>query len=106
MRLLFEKLCWRLPLLTWRFYAGSLKALWLADSLTMLTLAGILGWIAAKPSAGTRPILMLIAFIPASTALLLYTFLGNFFPGHLMLLIALLVFVAALQFPRASLIEG
>src|SRR5712692_8983271 len=61
-----------------RFFAGSSKGLWLADSATLFILAGIFGLIAARPSTGTRPIVMLVALIPASTAILLYTFLGNF----------------------------
>ncbi len=85
-----------------RFYGGSSKGLWLADSATLFILAAIFGVVAARPSTGTRPILMLVALIPAATAILLYTFLGNFFAGHLLLVIAALAFFAGVQFPRSA----
>ncbi len=82
-----------------RFYAGSSKGLWLADSATLIILAAIFGLIAARPSTATRALVMLVALIPAATAVMLYTFLGNFFAGHLLLAIAALAFVAATRFP-------
>lgn len=83
------------------FYGGSSKGLWLADSTTLFILAAIFGLLAARPSVGTRPMVILVAFIPAATAILLYTFLGNFFAGHILLAIAALAFVAGSQFPRS-----
>jgi hypothetical protein len=85
-----------------RFYAGSSKALWLSDSATLLILATIFGLMAARPSTGTRPVAMLVALIPAGTAVLLYTFLGTFFAAHLLLVIAILAFFASLQLPRSN----
>jgi hypothetical protein len=84
------------------FYGSSSKGLWLADSATLFILAAIFGLIAAKPTTATRPLVMLVALIPAATAALLYTFLGNFLAGHLLLTIAALAFVAALQFPGSA----
>src|SRR4051794_11660900 len=78
----------RLP----HFYAGGYKGLWLADSATLLILAGLFGFVAARPSTATRPVLIFAALIPAATAVLLYIFLGNFFAGHLLLAVAILVF--------------
>src|SRR5262245_11390041 len=75
-----------------RFYGGSSKGLWLADSATLLILAAIFGLVAARPSAATRQLVMLVALIPAATAVMLYTFLGGFFAGHLLLVIAALAF--------------
>ena len=86
-----------------RFYAGSSKGLWLADSATLFILAAIFALIAVRPSIATRPLLILVSLIPAATAFMLYTFLGNFFAGHLLLAIAVLVFVASLQFPRSAI---
>ena len=81
------------------FFAGSFKLLWLADSATMFILSAIFGFVAARPSAATRPLLILISLIPAATAVLVYVFLGSFFAGHILLATAALAFVAALQFP-------
>jgi hypothetical protein len=77
------------------FYVGSAKALWLADSATLIILAAIFGLIAARPSTTIKLVAMLVALIPAATAILLYTFLGNFFAGHILLAIAALSFVGA-----------
>lgn len=84
------------------FYGASSKGLWLADSATLVILAAIFGLIAARPSMATRPLVVLIAAIPAATAILLYAFLGNFFAGHLLLTIAALTFLAGLQLPGAG----
>ncbi len=79
------------------FYAGSAQALWLADSATLFILAAIFGLIAARPSTAIGSIVMLVALVPAATAILLYTFLGNFFAGHVLLAIATLAFIGGLQ---------
>jgi hypothetical protein len=84
------------------FYAASSKGLWLADSATLFILAAIFGMIAARPTTVARPAVVLVALIPAATAILLYTFLGNFLAGHLLLAIAALTFLAGLQFPGSA----
>lgn len=84
-----------------RLYDGSSKALWLEDSAVLFILALIFGLIAIRPSTATRPLVMLVALIPAVTAVLIYTFLGNFFAGHILLAIALPALFAGLQFPSA-----
>jgi len=81
------------------FYGGSSKGLWLADSATLFILAVIFGLIAARPSLATRPLVILVALIPAATAILIYTFLGNFIAGHILLAIAALAIVAGSRFP-------
>ncbi|MBV9573036.1 MAG: hypothetical protein JOY93_03205 [Acidobacteriales bacterium] len=85
-----------------RFYASSSKALWLADSATLLILAFIFGVIAARPSLASAGLLFLLALVPAATAILIYTFVGNFPAAHLLLTIAVLVFLAALKFKGAA----
>ena len=81
------------------FYAGSSKALWLADSATLFILAVIFGLIAARPSVASRPLVILVALIPAATAILIYTFLGGFIAGHILVAIAILALLAGTQFP-------
>jgi hypothetical protein len=83
------------------FFGNSLKLLWLADSTTMFGLAAVFGLIATRPSAATRAVVLLLALIPAVTAVLLYVFLGSFFAGHLLLAAAGMAFFAGLRFPGA-----
>ncbi len=84
------------------FFGGSLKAFWLADSIDALILAALFLLFAAQPQRATRPVILLLALMPASIAVLLYTFLGNFFAAPFMLVIAALVFAAGLFWPRAD----
>jgi hypothetical protein len=83
------------------FIGGSLKLLWMADSTTMFILAAVFGLIAARPSVATRPLVTMLSFVPAATAVLVYVFLGGFFAGHLLLATAAAAFFAGLQFPGA-----
>ena len=66
------------------FYAKSLKALWLIDSATLLTLSVIFGLIASRPYMARRPVILLLAVVPGATAYFLYRFLGNFLPAHML----------------------
>lgn len=81
------------------FFSNSFKALWLADSATMFALAAVLAAIAIRPSAATKPVVLLLGLIPLFVAALIYTFLGAFFAGHLLLATAVLIFAAGLQSP-------
>lgn len=83
------------------FFGNSVKALWLADPSTMFILAATFALIAARPTAAAKPVVMLLALIPAATAVLIYTFLGSFFAGHLLLATAAVAFFAGLKFPGA-----
>jgi hypothetical protein len=78
------------------FAANSLKILWLADSATSLLLAAVFGLIAVRPSAATRPVIVLLALIPAATAGLIYNFIGGFVGGHIMLAAAVAALVGGL----------
>ncbi len=49
-----------------RFYGGSSKGLWLADSATLFILAAVFGLIAARPSSATKQVVVLVALIPAA----------------------------------------
>jgi hypothetical protein len=84
------------------FYTGSFKVLWLADSATLLTLAVTFGFIAVRPAAASRPVVLLLALIPAATAGLIYHFVGSFIAAHLLMTAALAAFVAGLLFPTAT----
>lgn len=79
------------------FFGQSLSALWLIDSVTLLTLAVVFSLVAARPTLASGVIVSLLALVPAGTAALLYRFIGSGFPpAHLLLLAAALAFVAGL----------
>lgn len=71
------------------FYANSLKALWLIDSATLLTLALVFGLIAIRPSLATRPVIIVLAIVPAATSFFLYKFIGSFVPAHMLMCAAI-----------------
>jgi hypothetical protein len=83
------------------FLGAEIKVLWLADSTTLIALALVLGFIAAKPTSATKAVVMLLAVVPAATTALLYIFLGPFYAGHLLLAASAMVFVAGLIMPAA-----
>lgn len=67
------------------FYAAALKALWLGDSATLTAASLLLAAVAARPSRAARPMVFLVAALVVVLALLLYRYMGNFPPGHLLL---------------------
>ena len=81
------------------FLGAEFKVLWLADSTTLVALALVIGFIAAKPASVAKAVIMLLAAIPGATAVLLYFFLGAFYAGHLLLAASVMVFVAGLVMP-------
>ena len=56
------------------FFGNTLKLLWLGDSATMFVLAAIFGLLAVRPAVATRPLVLLVALVPAATAVLIYVF--------------------------------
>ncbi len=79
------------------FFGQSFQALWLIESVTLLTLAGVFGLVAARPAMASGAVVALLALVPAGTAGILYRFIGGgFVPAHLFLLAAALALVAAL----------
>jgi len=84
-----------------RFYASSSKGLWLADSATLIILAVIFAVLAWRPGAASRTMMLLVALIPAGTAGMIYAFVGGFFAGHMLVVIALLVMAAGVMSPAS-----
>jgi hypothetical protein len=66
-------------------YAQDFKTLWLADSTTLAAVALFLAMLAIRPAVSRRALLVIVALIPAATAVLIYTFVGSFYAGHLLL---------------------
>jgi hypothetical protein len=81
------------------FFTGSFKALWLADSTTMASLTLLFGLIAVRPHLASKPVIALLALIPAAIGILIYTFVGNFFAGHMLTATAAAVLLAAAMLP-------
>lgn len=78
------------------FYGNAFKALWLIDSITLAVLGVTFATIAMRRENVKRSLIFLLGLIPAGTSILLYTFIGMFIPAHMLLVAAILVFIAAL----------
>ena len=81
------------------FFENELRVLWLADSSTLLGLAIVFGFLAARPASASRPMIVVLSLIPAGTTALLYVFLGTFYAAHLLCIATLMVIAAALIRP-------
>jgi hypothetical protein len=73
---------------------AELKTLWLADSTTLMSMAVISAVLAVGSRPASPSLTMLLALVPASTALLLYAYVGSFFAAHLLVIGALLMIAA------------
>jgi hypothetical protein len=71
------------------FPAESLKVLWLANSATCLLVAVFFGWLVVNPSSANHFAVLVVALIPAATAVMIYIFIGSSLGGHLLLAAAL-----------------
>lgn len=78
------------------FLAQGFRTLWLMDSAVQIALALAFALVAIKPNAATRPVVILIALVPLSTAAFIYYFIGNFIGGHIFLAGGLAAILGAL----------
>jgi hypothetical protein len=74
---------------------NALKALWLADSTTLISVGLVLILIVLRPAHATAAAIALLALIPGFTAVFLYQFLGFSAPAHLMLAATALIILGA-----------
>ena len=72
------------------------RALWAADSTTTAAVGVVSALLAYRPALASPVIVLVLALIPAATALCIYHFLGAFPPGHLMITAAALMVLAAI----------
>jgi hypothetical protein len=79
------------------FFGNILKVFWLADSTTMVSLAAAFSFIAARPQAASPAVIALIAVVPAALAVLIYVFMGSFFAGHILVVVAAAAWLAGWQ---------
>jgi hypothetical protein len=88
------------------FFQGALKGLWLSDSLSSLTLALALVCIAVNPRLAATPLVLLLALTPLAVAVVLFSTMGNFFAGYLMLVAGAAALLSALMRPSTANNEG
>ena len=84
------------------FYARAFAALWLSDSATLVLIGALYLYAALRPSSIGGVAVAFVAAVPTATALLLYGFVGNFYPGHLLIAAAALALLASLRLPRTA----
>jgi hypothetical protein len=78
------------------FLGTGFRTLWLQDSVIQIVFALTFAFVAIRPTAATKPIIILIALIPMTTAVLIYCFIGNFIGGHIFLTGAVAAILGAL----------
>ena len=84
------------------FYANACKGLWLSDATTLIAVGLFYLFVAARPGAAGRTAILLVTLVPLATAILLYTFLGNFLPGHILIAASVLASAAAFGSRRSA----
>jgi hypothetical protein len=85
------------------FFAHSLPALWLIDSVVMTVLALLFAAISFRPAVATPPAVLVLGLIPGATASLLYRFIGSsFIPAHMLAIAAALTVASAALRWRAA----
>jgi hypothetical protein len=68
------------------FFVGAFKGLWLSDSASSLIFALLFAFIAMHPGWVRRPLLWLLSVAPIIFAAVIFSTMGSFFAGYLMLL--------------------
>src|SRR5205823_7393194 len=84
------------------FVAKGLKVLWLQDSTIAIVLAIVFAVVAIRPAAASKPVIVLLAFVPVITAALTYYFIGNFFGGHIFLVAGIAAILGGFLWPEAT----
>ena len=82
------------------FFGKALKGLWLIDSTMLITLAIVFALIAVRPLMASSVVVALLTLMPAIVAILLYCFIGAIMPAHLLVVVAVLGFAAAVLRPK------
>ena len=66
----------------------------------LITLAIVFGLIAVRPVMASSVVVALLMLMPAIVAILLYCFIGAIMPAHLLVVVAVLGFAAAVLRPE------
>src|ERR1043166_1131622 len=67
------------------FFGNGFRTLWLQDSAIQIFFTIVFAFVAWRPAAATRSIILLVALLPMATAIFVYHFIGSFIGGHLFL---------------------
>jgi hypothetical protein len=67
------------------FFTAAFKGLWLNDSAASMVLAVVFASVAASPGTASRSVVVLLALAPVAFATALFSTMGNFVAGYLML---------------------
>lgn len=84
------------------FAAAAFKGLWLSDSVTSGAFAAVFLLAACYPRWAARPLLVVLALGPLAVAVAVYSTMGNFFGGHMMLAAGITALIGALLKPQAA----
>ena len=67
------------------FLGNGFRTLWLQDSAIQILFAIVFAFVAMRPAAVTRFVVVVIGLLPITTAVFIYHFIGNFVGGHIFL---------------------
>ena len=84
------------------FFGNGFRTLWLQDSALQVAFAIIFAFVAIKPAAATRFIVVILGLMPITTAVLIYHFIGNFVGGHIFLAGGLAAVLGGLMLPAKT----
>jgi hypothetical protein len=84
------------------FLSKGFKVLWLQDSTIATVLAVVFAVVAIRPTAASKPVIVLLALVPVVTAAVTYYFIGNFFGGHIFLVAGVAAIVGRLLYPATN----
>jgi hypothetical protein len=76
--------------------------LWLQDSTIAIVLAILFAVVAIRPTAASKPVIVLLALVPVITAVLTYYFIGNFFGAHIFLVAGVATILGGLLYPATK----
>jgi hypothetical protein len=82
-------------------FTAAFKALWLIDSVGSMVLALAFALVAAFPGTASRSVVVLLALAPLAYAIALFSTMGNFFPGYLMLVAGAAALIGGVLHHRA-----
>jgi len=84
------------------FLGKGFKVLWLQDSTIAIVLAIVFAVVAIRPTAASKPVILLLALVPVITAALTYYFIGNFFGAHIFLVAGIAAILGRLSYPATK----
>ena len=81
------------------FLGNGFRTLWLQDSAIQILFAIVFAYVAMRPAAVRRLVVVVIGLLPITTAVFIYHFIGNFVGGHIFLAGGLAAVLGGLMLP-------